>query len=220
METRIESFQQFHDSLASQYDFNPLVVYRGVADDSYPLVPKIGRASYDSAVEADTFRLFKMYATPFLEFSPHDDWEWLEIAQHHGLSTRLLDWTRNPLVAAFFAVESESNTDGAVFAFVADEELDQEQLSPPLEISVEGVILPNHITRRIVAQAGLFTIHPNPVVPLRGPNVDKFVIPAALKRDFKKVLATYGVHSGTMYPDLVGQAKFIEWLKRDTIAGA
>lgn len=69
-----------------------------------------------------------------------------------------MDWTRNPLVAVFFAVEENTDKDSAVYAFNAGDVLDLEKLPPPLEVNVEGVVLTNNITRRIVAQAGIFTI--------------------------------------------------------------
>jgi hypothetical protein len=45
----------------------------------------------------------------------HDYFGWLFLAQHYGLPTRLLDWTENPLVATYFAVERPDD-DGCIWA--------------------------------------------------------------------------------------------------------
>src|ERR1044071_5489662 len=165
---RIKDFQTFHD-LVQGYN-TTRHIFRGVLNAKYKLLPKLGRPGmkFLDAIpnaEKEMFRLFKDFATPYLPSHNLSNWELLAVAQHHGLPTRLLDWTRNPLVAAYFAVEKDSDevggSDSAIYAFSANDELDVEKLPDPLKVVAEGVVFTSHITRRIIAQSGLFTIHPN-----------------------------------------------------------
>jgi hypothetical protein len=48
---------------------------------------------------------------------PENDWDWLSLGQHYGMSTRMSDWTRNPLVALFFATESNPPSGTCPFVY-------------------------------------------------------------------------------------------------------
>lgn len=84
-------------------------VYRGSSDASYPLLTSLDRlggarqAHAKADLEAHILRNFIRYSRPHLGTEPVNDWEQLVSAQHHGVPTRLLDWTYSPLVATFFA---------------------------------------------------------------------------------------------------------------------
>jgi hypothetical protein len=97
-------------------------VYRGDGDASWPLLTsldKLGGASpphTKANLEEHILRNFIRYSRPYLEQPPVNEWEVLVIAQHHGLPTRLLDWTYSPLVAAHFAtLHSDRQCDRVVW---------------------------------------------------------------------------------------------------------
>ena len=86
-------------------DKRTTVLYRGHGAASFVLQPKVGRllssenSTGEAVNEALMLELFRRQSTDRIEFATANDWELLAIAQHHGLATRLLDWTRSPLVA-------------------------------------------------------------------------------------------------------------------------
>ena len=98
--------------------------YRGHGNKEWELIPKVQRNF--SGSEEDLFRrerystndfqarasVFKSPVLPIDEYA-----SWLTLMQHYGLPTRLLDWSRSPLVALYFAVsdKSQCNKDGCIW---------------------------------------------------------------------------------------------------------
>ena len=214
-DSQIKSFEQLHKWVVSFG--NRVIVYRGVKDSSFTLTPKVGRntKSTQSKIEEKEktmLRLFREQAFARLDFRPENDWEVLAIAQHHGLPTRLLDWTQNPLVAAFFAVEEEhSSKDSAVYAYHSAKYILTKKYSDPFTRDTVGKFIPAHVTPRITAQTGIFTIHPNPKEAFTSSDIKRAVISNDLRKPLKKILARYGIHRASLFPDLDGLAAYIKW---------
>lgn len=98
----------------------PRWLFRGQANASWPLRTSLERAleSGDVGEEERLIYLFKSRAHHYLPSTPalDNDLEWLALMQHHGAPTRLLDFTRSPYVALYFAIENAAEPHCAVWA--------------------------------------------------------------------------------------------------------
>jgi hypothetical protein len=107
----VESWKQLQDELFNnswnkdieRYRSN--YAFRGLSDKDYQLKTSLNRVCGDyERLEKNLLRNFKKYSRSAFD-NTNDFWNYLSIAQHHGLPTRLLDWTYSPYVALHFATE-------------------------------------------------------------------------------------------------------------------
>lgn len=141
--------------------------FRGVPDRNFLLLPSVGRMkNYSLVQELNMFEHFKLKAKLFVD--GRDDYEWLALAQHHGLKTRFLDWTASPLVAAYFACvdENKKNEPGRIYAVRIPEKssfIDKEHCKSPYGVCRDiKFIYPPVNSRRIELQKGIFSVHSRP----------------------------------------------------------
>lgn len=217
---QINSFQQFLEQIEKYNMGHP--IFRGCSRSDYELITKFGRSiieneryrklnseyTYvvDYASELSIIQKFKDLAPAHLNTLPNNEWEWLSLAQHYGLPTRLLDWTENPLVALYFCLNrNHADFDGAVYVIRECFEISKAEIGKS-PYSIEEVVLyePRHTTPRISAQSGLFTAHKNPQVAYERDEIDKLIISNKIKGDFWARLRTFGVNPFSMFPDLSG----------------
>jgi hypothetical protein len=216
----IQSFEEFH-RLTRRFLSNRLVLFRGHNDANWELVPKAARAEYQKLDYSVFFPSFKRRAVEFLEAQPENAWDWLAVAQHHGLPTPLLDWSYNPMIAAYFAVFPEENRDCAIYAFYDDSPIDPEKMKPE-DFKGVGRLVPRGIAQRIVRQSGIFTYHSPPSLSVGkalGPKdiFVKIVIDKNYRREMIFELDKYGFNRMTLFPDLDGLCAYMGWSGRDDV---
>ncbi len=205
-------------------------LFRGQRDN-YSLLPKIARVKHRGdllEMEQQMLIQFKRYSKPYLNKIPINDWEWLSLAQHHGMATRLLDWSLNPLAALWFVVEKPvSNEFGVVWIFDPPEKdiIDPniETVETPFDGNRTKVFQPDILTNRIQSQLGWFTVHKyiddhKKFVPLDKNKIykkclSKIRIPRKCFSDIRYQLDRLGVNRMSLFPDLDGIACHVEWLK-------
>ena len=200
-------------------------VFRGHADAGYRLLPSVARGTHTwkslETYEREILRIFQREAHGLLASVPADEWEWLSLARHHGLSTRFLDWTHNPLVALYFAVSDRADIDGEILALHAPRRAPDSILAQsPFSLPQAVKYYPNVVTPRIRAQEGLFVACASPLdTPLdqntpEGWEITRWRIPAARKKHLRYRLYRVGVHASGLFPDLDGLAARVEWQGR------
>jgi hypothetical protein len=201
------------------------VIYRGqTKEKDWALVPSVGRNNHSTRIpwrEREILNEFKREAIPFLDFVPDNDWQWLALAQHNRLPTRLIDWTTNPLVALWFAVKDPAieNLPCVVWAYHYDEDSDvvfnTKDFPSPFSIEKTHVYFPEHIFPYIRAQSGVFTVHhseenrPVKFLPLEESEYSDLclskieILPDAFA-SVRYHLFRVGIHPATLFPGLSG----------------
>jgi hypothetical protein len=200
-------------------------IFRGVRQSTYELIPKIGRPEsrkavgsglnlpYDRNAEDTMIRHFIRSAGPYVKHVPTTRLEWLALAQHHGMFIRLLDWTESLLVAAYFAVEdARDHASPPMIYCIRDIPLTPAEKHDALDELEDAMLYyPPHISPRIPAQTGLFTVHRDPAKPFKRKKVVRLTIgpsPLTLKLN----LNACGVHKASLFPDIDGLAEHQSWL--------
>jgi hypothetical protein len=222
----VEEVKKAEEARNNKADF----IYRGQRQD-LSLRPRLGRLvpkGRRTKIERLMFDEFKRTSVALTDLQPQTEWDFLAIAQHHGLPTRLLDWTYSALAALWFAVEKEpaevkSKKQNAVVWMlktkVADF-IDEKDRSSPFERQPTGIYRPRVITRRIAAQGGVFTAHrmmkEEGFVALDKnrrfrDRLVKFTVEASAFPHIRKHLDGCGVNCSTLFPDLVGLCNHLEW---------
>jgi len=196
-------------------------LYRGQAVGPAPLIASAGRmAAFDEGRDADLrmFRAWRQRASFYERTIPADDWEALAVAAHHGLATRLLDWSLNPLVALFFSVLDSGTgglgSDGALILFRVERIIDpgRDRIG---EVDRVAVLFPAGHTHRVIRQRGAFTYHPDPRQPLEvecAPQLSRYRIPREAKGRLRTELDRLGINHEMLFPDLEGFSQHLNWL--------
>jgi hypothetical protein len=202
------------------------LLFRGQNVDR-PLLPRIARIAQERSISRNDLeqierrmleRLRKESVPHIRSRSPATLWEWLSVAQHQGLPTRLLDWTASALAGIWFAVSADPRPgeSGVLWVLSVPEKFERTPTEDddPFGFKQTFVFQPFHLDQRIVSQAGWFTAHKfsdksDRFLPLTSigqfkRNVRKFDIPAASFGNLRRDLRLMGVTQATMFPDLSG----------------
>ena len=208
----------------------PVYWFRGQSDASWSLTPSALR--YDSEQKRkealEKVDDFKRLAVTRLVNPPRPDerLQWLQIARHFGLPTRLLDWTQNAAIGLYFACE-KLEEDGLVFVLnpielnlmvdskrprIFDTYRDAGIIKPYLDLKGRAraggrptiAINPVWNSERLILQKGAFTLHGSLSFGLTSDQAKSLVALPILREDKEHLLeelAIIGIDEMSIFPE-------------------
>ncbi|HET9184262.1 MAG TPA: FRG domain-containing protein [Candidatus Angelobacter sp.] len=221
----IERAKRLEETNGNKADF----IYRGQRSEETlrPKLARIVRRGNRRDREKLMFAEFQRTCASLTALQPTNEWDFLALAQHHGLPTRLLDWTYSALAGLWFAIERPLEIEGKaqdVFVWLLkthfDDFIDERSRQSPFEGGATRIYRPRLITPRIAAQAGIFTLHriqPNGAVVSIERNkrfkhrLIRFRISGRNIPQIREHLHGCGVNEFTLFPDLVGLCRHLGW---------
>lgn len=220
----IQGFSDYIGEIERLSGSSELILFRGqsVRGNLLPSVCRDNPKKNTTTAERETLQELRRMGGTMLSSPDISDWDLLVVAQHFGLKTRLLDWSSNPLAALWFACSGIKTPDADFYVYVlyADEFL-HDSKAGPFDSGATRVFRPTLNNPRIVAQHGWFTSHKfsrksKRFVPLEKNqeiknSVFEIHIPGRIKKDLIKALDRHGVSSHTLFPDLEGLCRYLNW---------
>jgi hypothetical protein len=218
-----------------------IIFYRGHSHQSWKLLPSILRDNVLGKYRLDYIETCLYYDfisnAGDLIGDKRDSWQMLFLMRHHGLLTRLLDWTESFSVALYFAVQGQPVNNPEIWILnpfqlnKRTEGIDEYLINPDVDLEYDYekafitkevqkakvfvhpiALYPHRKNPRMFAQKGLFTIHGTDTRPLEiqiKKGLYRVPIPPDAMEDARQFLKLAGVNEYTVFPDLDGLARYL-----------